>query len=74
MGDLRNLAGLLRVRAEALARFAIWESSHVMRLTPAAAVAAIGTLYQLLPPESRRRAIDTAGVARMHETLRHLSR
>jgi hypothetical protein len=34
----------------------------------------IGTLYQLLPPESRRRTIDTAGVARMHEALRHLSR
>jgi hypothetical protein len=45
-----------------------------MQLTPAAAVAAIGTLYQLLPPESRRRAIDPAGVARMHEALRHLSR
>jgi len=45
-----------------------------MELTPAAAVAAIGTLYQLLPPESRRRTIDPAGVTRMHEALRHLSR
>ena len=74
MADPGSLAALLRVRAEALARFATWESSHVMGLTPAAAVAAIGTLYQLLPPESRRRAIDPAGVARMHEALRHLSR
>ena len=74
MADFGSLAAKLRVRTEALARFAAWESSHVMRLTPAAAVAAIGTLYQLLPPESRRRAIDTAGVARMHEALRHLSR
>jgi hypothetical protein len=44
-----------------------------MRLTPAAAIAAIGTLYHLLPPESRHRAVDPAGVARMHEALRHLS-
>lgn len=74
MVDPGNLTTLLRVRAEALARFATWESSHVMKLTPAAAVAAIGTLYQLLPSESRRRAIDPAGVACMHEALRHLSR
>ena len=45
-----------------------------MRLSPAAAIAAIGTLYDLLPAESRRRAVDPAGVARMHEALRHLSR
>ena len=74
MGDSRNLAGLLRLRAEALARFETWEASHVMRLSPAAAIAAIGTLYDLLPAASRRRAVDPAGVARMHEALRHLSR
>jgi hypothetical protein len=74
MGEPANLAALLRIRAEALARFATWESSHRMRLTPAAAIAAIGTLYQLLPPESRRRAVDASGVTRMHEALRHLSR
>jgi hypothetical protein len=74
MADPGTLAALLRIRSEALARFAIWESSHVMALTPAAAVAAIGTLYQLLPPESRRRSIEPGGVARMHQALRHLSR
>lgn len=73
MEDPAGLRGLLRVRAEAWARFAMWESSHVTRLTPAAAIAAIGTLYCLLPPESRRRPVDPAGVARMHEALRHLS-
>jgi hypothetical protein len=73
MGDPASLPALLRLRAEGLARFATWESSHVMRLTPAAAIAAIGTLYRLLPPESRRRPVDPAGVARMHEALRHLS-
>jgi hypothetical protein len=34
---------------------------------------AIGTLYHLLPPESRRRPVDPAGVARMPEALRRLS-
>jgi hypothetical protein len=43
-----------------------------MRLTPAAAIAAIGTLYELLPPESRRRPVDPSGVARMQAALRHL--
>jgi hypothetical protein len=44
-----------------------------MQLTPAAAVAAIGTLYELLPPESRRWPVDPSGVARMHDALRRLS-
>ena len=73
MADHASLADLLRVRSEALARFATWEASHAIKLTPAAAIAAIGTLYRLLPPESRRRPVDPAGVARMHEALRHLS-
>jgi hypothetical protein len=68
------LATLLRARAEALARFAEWESSHPVMLTPATAVASIGALYQLLPPAARARPIDTAGVGRMHRALRHLSR
>jgi hypothetical protein len=74
MGDAASLASLLRIRATALARFASWESAHPMQLTPAAAVAAIGTLYELLPPESRRRPVDPSGVARMHDALRRLSR
>jgi len=69
-----KLADAVRARADALARFAEWESSHPAVLTPAAAVAAVGTLYQLLPPASRQRAIDASGVARMRDALRHLSK
>jgi hypothetical protein len=72
MGDCGSLARLLRIGATALARFAAWESVHPMQLTPAAAIAAIGTLYELLPPESRRRPVDPSGVARMQAALRHL--
>jgi hypothetical protein len=70
----QELASAIRARADALARFAEWESSHPAILTPEAAVAAIGALYQLLPPASRQRPVDTRGVARLHDTLRHLSR
>jgi hypothetical protein len=70
----KELASAVRARTEALARFAEWESSHPATMTPEAAVAAIGALYQLLPIASRQRPIDTSGVARLHEALRHLSR
>ena len=69
-----ELTSALRARAAALTRFAEWEVSHPATLTSEAAVAAIGGLYQLLPVASRQRPIDTTGVARMHDALRHLSR
>ena len=69
-----ELAIALRARADALARFAEWALLHPATLTPEAAVAAIGSLYELLPAASRQRRIDTAGVARLHDALRRLSR
>jgi hypothetical protein len=74
MTDSTELAKLVRTRAQGFARFAEWESSHPMMLTPAAAIASIGALYQLLPPESGQRPIDVTGVNRLHDALRHLSR
>jgi hypothetical protein len=74
MAHSGNLAKMLRARAEGLARFAEWEASNPMPLTPGAAVAAIGALYRLLPPASRQRPVNTAGVARMQDALRHLVR
>jgi hypothetical protein len=74
MSSSANLASLVRARVEGFVRFAEWEASHPAILTPADAIAAIGTLYQLLPPASRRRSIDATGVGRMHDALRHLSR
>ncbi|BCW93411.1 MAG: hypothetical protein KatS3mg007_1305 [Thermoanaerobaculum sp.] len=38
-------------------------------LSPSAAVASVGFLYQLLPPESRKRPPDVRGVALMHRML-----
>src|SRR5687768_9516601 len=64
MSEPPDLATLLRERADRFERFAAWETSHPSQLTPRAAVAAVGALYELLPPESRRRPIDTSGIAR----------
>jgi hypothetical protein len=68
------LSKLARARAEALARFAEWESTHPATMTPAAAVAAVGALYSLLPVSSRHRPVDPSGVACLQRALGHLSR
>ncbi len=38
-------------------------------MSPSAAVAGVGFLYQLLPPESRKGPPDVQGVALMHRML-----
>jgi hypothetical protein len=72
MSRTADLAALVRQRAEGFARFAEWEASHPATMSPEAAVASIGALYELLPTASRQRQIDTTGVRRMHDALRHL--
>jgi hypothetical protein len=67
-----NQAALLRQRAAGFARFAEWEASHPRTITAAAAVAAVGAIYELLPPAARTRPIDTSGIQRLHAALRHL--
>jgi hypothetical protein len=59
-------------RADGFRRFAAWEAAHPRRLAPADAVAAAAWLYDLLPAESRARAIETAGVRKLHEALSRL--
>jgi len=68
-----DVRALWRRRADGLARFAEWERDHVDRdATPAARFAAASTLYEWLPPDARRRAIDPSGVVRLHRCLRVL--
>jgi hypothetical protein len=74
MRSPEDLAEGLRARARRFARFAAWESTHRAQPTPAAAVASVGAIYALLPPSSRRRAVDPTGVRRMHDALRRLVR
>ena len=74
MTSPQRLADAVRERAEAFERFALWEASHPIRLSPSAALEAIGALYDLLPPSGRERPVDPAGVMALHRTLRLLSR
>ena len=59
----------LLARERALERFAEWEAAHPAALSPAAALAAVAALFEMLPAESRRRAPDPTGVMRFHELM-----
>ena len=66
----------LRKRAEALARYEAWDREHPEPMDPAAAIAAVSSLYRLLPEEARRREADPEfeGVGRMLDALALLGR
>jgi hypothetical protein len=70
----RDLKAAMRARGVAFERFNVWQSTHPSRLSSQAALEAIGALYELLPPASRQRPIDPAGVITFHEILRRLGR
>ena len=74
MASPQRLADAIRERAEALERFAAWEATHPSRLSPSAALEAIGALYEVLPPSARCRPVDPAGVMALHQTLSRLAR
>jgi hypothetical protein len=58
-----------RRRAEALRRFDRWRERHPSVLDPRVALESVGWLWQLLPPESRERPLDTSGIERMRRLL-----
>ena len=62
-------AEAIRLREAALKRFARWEAEHPASRPASAAIAAVAALYELLPPESRRRAPDPSGVIAFHELM-----
>jgi hypothetical protein len=62
-------AEAVRAREAAFERFARWEAEHPTRYEPAAALAAVTALYDLLPVESRHRAPDPEGVMAFHALL-----
>lgn len=61
----------MQERNAALGRYEAWESTHPHELDPAAAVRAVGFLYELLPHDTRHRDDDRRfeGVRRMREAL-----
>jgi len=65
---------LVRRRATSLDRYAQWESTHPTVLGSAAALEAIGALYEILPTAVRERPVDASGVICLHRILKHVSR
>jgi hypothetical protein len=69
------LKALFEKRKQALTAFNQWEAEHPsMRQDLKQIFADLGTLYDLLPPASRRRQEDPtrSGIQAMHRALRHL--
>lgn len=66
--------GALRARREAFERYAEWERANPSHLDPAAAIAGIGFLYDLMDPVARDRPFDPSGIANMHRKLATLSK
>ncbi len=63
----------IRAREDALRRFARSEKAHPPSLSAPDAVAGVATLYELLPPRSRRRAPDASGVQAFHILMARMS-
>ncbi len=59
----------VRAREAALTRYAGFSAALAVPDDPARAVAGVGLLYDLLPPESRERPPDPRGVAALHRAL-----
>jgi hypothetical protein len=59
----------LLAREQALARFAEWARTRPSTLEPAAALAAISALYDMLPIASRHVALDVSGIMTMQRLL-----
>jgi hypothetical protein len=62
-------AAALRRRLEAFVRYGQWEEGRHPAVAPAAAVASLGFIYDLLPADARRREVDPTGVQIMHRCL-----
>ena len=69
-GRFGTICGL-RERAAALAKFDAWDRAHSRPLRPAEAIAAVSSLYRLLPEEARCREDDPRffGVRQMLDAL-----
>jgi hypothetical protein len=70
--DVPSQALLIRRRLQGFREFAAWESQHRPATSPEIVLESATSLYDLLPPASRVRAIDASGVIRLHRALRVL--
>jgi hypothetical protein len=59
-------------RTEAFRKYNLWESRHPMALGAEKAIEAVGAIYDLIPPEFRRKEVDITGLRLMRLGFRHL--
>jgi len=62
----------LAFHLQALEKYNAWESEHPQMLSPAAALASIGYLYQLMPNEAKQRDFNATGIIRMRNIFSKL--
>jgi len=62
----------LRNRFAAFKRFNDWEKEHPETVEAREALAAVGTIYNLMPPESRNSFPDLRGIKAMQSALSHI--
>lgn len=56
----------------AIRKFNEWEKSHPLQLTAQEAFSCIGTIYELMPSESKKRPLDVSGIIKMRNALLYL--
>jgi hypothetical protein len=62
----------LFAQAARLRRFNEWEAAHPHQLDEAAAIAGIGSRYELIPAASRKRPFHPKGLRAMRQALSQL--
>jgi hypothetical protein len=62
----------LRNRFAAFKRFNAWEKEHPCAIEARDALASIGTIYNLMPPESRNSSPNLRGIKSMRSALSHI--
>ncbi len=64
-----ELSEALRAREQALRRFEAFERDFPVKRDAASALAGIAWLYDMLPPDSRKRDVDPSGIQSLHACL-----
>jgi|WetSurMetagenome_2_1015567.scaffolds.fasta_scaffold290351_3 hypothetical protein len=68
LADKENLLS----RLAAFKKFNDWEKDQACSMDASEALAAIGSLYNLIPPEARNSSPDLRGIKAMQSALSHI--
>jgi len=59
-------------RFAAFKQFNVWEKAHPCSIEAREALAAIGSVYNLMPPDARNSSPDLCGIKAMQSALSHI--